>query len=188
MQIVGKAALNTIKGHAEGLWVEFKQSGCTIIIGEGCDLSQLKIHCHARDCTVKIGRNSIIKGDIFLKSPGRYVVIGDNLRARSATFMNVTGGDITIGDDCLFARVKLRTSDSHHIRDAASGEILNPPGDIKVGNRVWLAEDVLLLRRAEIGDDCAIGTRAVVTGKIPPGCVAAGAPAKVLREGIRWEE
>ncbi len=102
--------------------------------------------------------------------------------------MNVTVGSVTIGDDCLFAAVKFRTSDSHNLLDADTGELLNPPGDIEIGNRVWLAEDVLLLRNSKIGDDSAVGARALVNGEIPAGCLAVGTPARVVRRGIRWME
>jgi len=33
-----------------------------------------------------------------------------------------------------------------------------------------------------VGDRCVIGANSVVTRDIPPGTVAAGAPAKVIRE------
>jgi acetyltransferase-like isoleucine patch superfamily enzyme len=34
----------------------------------------------------------------------------------------------------------------------------------------------------EIGERCVVGANSVVTGNLPPGVIAAGAPAKVIRE------
>lgn len=33
-----------------------------------------------------------------------------------------------------------------------------------------------------IGDNCIVGANAVVTKNIPPNCVVAGVPAKIIRE------
>jgi len=52
---------------------------------------------------------------------------------------------------------------------------------IKVGNNVFIGYNTVMLRGAEIGDNCIIGAGSVVTGKIPAGTVAAGIPAKVIK-------
>ena len=52
---------------------------------------------------------------------------------------------------------------------------------IKVGNNVFIGYNTVMLRGAEIGDNCIIGAGSVVSGKIPPNSVAAGVPAKVIK-------
>ena len=102
--------------------------------------------------------------------------------------MNVGAGSITIGRDCLFAAVKFRSTDSHFIFDCDTGDRLNPDGPIFVGDNVWLAEDVLLLRNATVGSGSVVGARSMVAREIPENSLAAGSPAKVIRSNIRWQQ
>lgn len=51
----------------------------------------------------------------------------------------------------------------------------------KVGNNVLLGCGCVLLGDIEIGDDAVIGANAVVTRSVPPRCVVAGVPAKIVK-------
>ena len=53
-------------------------------------------------------------------------------------------------------------------------------GHITIGNNVWFARDVKVLKNVTIGDNCIIGLGSVVTHDIPSNSVAAGVPAKVV--------
>lgn len=53
-------------------------------------------------------------------------------------------------------------------------------GKIKIGNNVWLGQNVSILKGVTIGDNVIIGFGSVVTKSIPSNSVAAGAPAKVI--------
>lgn len=53
-----------------------------------------------------------------------------------------------------------------------------------IGQRVFLGSDTLLVAPVQIGDDSATGSGAVVTRSVPPGKLAVGVPARVLRD---WE-
>ena len=50
-----------------------------------------------------------------------------------------------------------------------------------IGDRVWLGANVTVLKGVHIGNDAAVGAGSVVTKDIPPGAIAIGVPAKVLR-------
>ena len=52
---------------------------------------------------------------------------------------------------------------------------------IRVGNNVFIGAYSILLPGAVVGDNCVIGAGSVVAGEIPANCVAAGAPARVVR-------
>jgi len=103
-------------------------------------------------------------------------------------FLGAHGGrSIRIGTGCMFANpTDIRTTDHHPILDA-TGARLNPDRDVVIGDRVWLARDVTLLKGSKIGSDVVIGVGSIVTGEIPSNCVAAGIPARVVREGITWK-
>lgn len=64
-------------------------------------------------------------------------------------------------------------SDQHDL-DLATPERSQP---VIVGDHVWIASDVTVLRGVEIGSHSVVGARAVVTRSLPPHSLAHGAPA-----------
>jgi acetyltransferase-like isoleucine patch superfamily enzyme len=46
----------------------------------------------------------------------------------------------------------------------------------------------MILKGVKIGDGSAIAAGAIVTRDVPPKCLAAGIPARVIKENIEWEE
>jgi acetyltransferase-like isoleucine patch superfamily enzyme len=75
------------------------------------------------------------------------------------------------------SEIRVMTTDHHTIRDAATGERINPPQDVAIGRHVWVGRGVQVLK----------GARSLVTGEIEAGSLALGVPAKVVRSGIIWE-
>ena len=53
---------------------------------------------------------------------------------------------------------------------------------IAIGDNVWLGGGVIVCPGVTIGADTVVGAGAVVTRDLPAGVVAAGVPARVLRE------
>lgn len=53
---------------------------------------------------------------------------------------------------------------------------------IKIGDDVWIGSSVIVVDGVTIGDHCVIGAGAVVTKDLPPWTVAAGNPARPLRD------
>jgi acetyltransferase-like isoleucine patch superfamily enzyme len=53
---------------------------------------------------------------------------------------------------------------------------------IRVGDDVWIGSQVIVVDGVTIGDHCVIGAGAVVTRDLPAWSVAAGNPARVLRD------
>lgn len=84
---------------------------------------------------------------------------------------------IAIGDDFLTAGCLTLNSGTH---DPLT---LNPEAaEIKIGSRVWCGINVTIIGGVNIGDDVVIGAGSLVTRDIPGGCIAAGVPAKKLKE------
>lgn len=97
-------------------------------------------------------------------------------------------GNVSMGRDCLIAgAVSLSTSHVHKIIDIATGERINMPGDIHVGDHVWLSSEVNLWAGANVGHDCVVGKGTYVSGSFPPHSIIAGGPAKIIRSGVTWE-
>ena len=59
--------------------------------------------------------------------------------------------------------------------------------DIKIGNHVWIGANVTILKGVSIGDGSIVAAGSVVTKSIPEACLAAGVPAKVIKENVQWK-
>ena len=101
---------------------------------------------------------------------------------------------ITIGAHLLSGSRVLISDHTHGRYDGAEASDpatplalrqLHSSGPVIIGNNVWLGDGVAVLAGASIGDGSVIGANAVVTGAIPAGTIAVGAPARAIR---RWSE
>ncbi|GIE75814.1 acetyltransferase [Actinoplanes philippinensis] len=112
---------------------------------------------------------------------GFNISIGDAFYANFDCVM-LDGGGITIGDHVLFGpRVGIYTS--NHAIDAAeraAGACYAKP--VTIGDNVWIGGGVTINQGVTIGDGAIVASGSVVTKPIPAGVIAAGVPARVLRE------
>lgn len=91
---------------------------------------------------------------------------------------------IEIGHDVAISEnVTIRDSDDHQI--TSSPHLKTIP--VKIGNHVWIGMNVTILKGVTIGDGVIIGAGSVVSRSIPAGCLAVGAPARVIKENVTWE-
>jgi acetyltransferase-like isoleucine patch superfamily enzyme len=142
-------------------------SGCELVIGSNGSARALFVHA-ATDARVRIGDD-----------------VDFNARVR---LLAHEPASITIGAGSLFASdIDVTVSDMHSVFDAGTGERINPARDIDIGAGVWIADRCLILKGARIGAGSVIGAMSVVTGTIRPGTLAAGSPARPIREGIIWD-
>ncbi|WP_319802284.1 acyltransferase [Flavobacterium sp. N1736] len=95
---------------------------------------------------------------------------------------------ITIGDNCLFAS-RIFISDHNHGETTAEMLQMFPmkrplisKGAIVIKNNVWIGEGAAIMPNVTIGENSIIAANAVVTKDVPPNCVAAGVPAKIIKE------
>lgn len=89
---------------------------------------------------------------------------------------------ITIGDDVQIGPLVQLLTPTHPV-DAelrrAKWEAAEP---IAIGDNVWLGGGVMVCPGVTIGADTVVGAGAVVTRDLPAGVIAAGVPARVIRE------
>lgn len=146
---------------------------------------------------------------LHLQFQGGGIFIGDqtiiNKYAWLMTFPQIEGNDakIIIGSRCRIAfyahivathRViignNVNIANSVYLSDNIHGyeNIDIPPRDqpivqkrdVIIGDDTWLGERVAVIG-AQIGKHCVIGAHSVVTHDIPDYCVAAGAPARIIK-------
>jgi acetyltransferase-like isoleucine patch superfamily enzyme len=89
---------------------------------------------------------------------------------------------ISIGSDAAIAKgVTIRDHDAHRIHGG------NGPGSpVRIGNQVWIGANATVLKGVTIGDGAIIAAGAVVKKDVPERCIAAGVPARVVKENVTW--
>ncbi len=113
------------------------------------------------------------------------LVIGDNVDIGWQCQLSV-GGRIEIGDNVRLAGKCMLAGFPGHPMDAAARAAGLPDTDDQVGDiilerDVWLATGVTVVGGVRIGAGTVVAAGSVVTKDLPPGVLAAGAPARVVR-------
>lgn len=147
--------------------IVIKGSNNTLHIKSGAKINSSFLEIVGDNCSIIIGKNSIIGNGCYL----------------SAKEKDIT---LSIGDECMLSRnAKLMTSDGHPI--LKDGKIINSAKNITLNTKVWVADDVVILKGVEIGSNSIVGIGSVLTKSIPTNSIAAGNPAKVIKENISWD-
>lgn len=113
------------------------------------------------------------------------LTIGDRTHVGSQ-FTASVGADITIGNDVLIAnRVNLFAYDGHPLDMVKRAQNLPAAPEtskpIVIEDNAWLGSGVFVMKGVRIGRGAIIAAGSVVTRDVPPFCIAAGNPAKVVR-------
>jgi acetyltransferase-like isoleucine patch superfamily enzyme len=67
-------------------------------------------------------------------------------------------------------------------RETMTRQGFTSKGPVRIGSSVWLGKGVVVTSGVTIGDRAVIGANSVVTRDIPAATIAAGVPAKPIRE------
>ena len=112
---------------------------------------------------------------------GRNIHLGARFFANFDCVM-LDGAPIVVGERVLFGpKVGLYTANHALDRgERAAGACRARP--ITLGDDVWIGGGTTVLPGVTIGDGAVVGAGSVVTRDVPAGTVAAGNPARVLRE------
>jgi maltose O-acetyltransferase len=166
--------------------------GARLRIGAGVATERLAGALHfylERDAEVLIGEGSWLRtelGPIYINAfEGARLVLGPH------GFLNgchlSCKKELRIGcRSWIGPGSRVFDSDQHDL-DADRSEITQP---VTIGDHVWVAADVTILRGVAIGEHSVIGTRSLVTHDIPPHTLAFGQPAEPRgpvgdRSGVR---
>ncbi len=92
---------------------------------------------------------------------------------------------ISIGNECMFSwNVAFHCTDQHAIPDR-DGKLLNRSHSIDIGNHVWLAADVSVLKNAYIADGCIVGAHCGVAKRFEkPNCMIVGNPPRGAKTSL----
>lgn len=165
--------------------------GNVFVTGKNCIAEKLRLEFRGNNNMVILGDNVSMKNDCRIMITGNNctIEIGDNTSFTHHCQLEAQEEEthIIIGEDCMFSNnVLVRTNDSHYIYDLETGERTNMPGNVKIGNHVWLAAFSTVMKGVTIGNGCVVGYRSIVTSDLPSLCVAVGAPAKAVKKNVEW--
>jgi len=92
---------------------------------------------------------------------------------------------IDVGRHCMFANNCFLTDADHRFDDPnepVPWQGFTSKGPTRVGDNVWCGAHVVITGGVTIGERCVIGANSVVTRDLPAATIAAGVPAKPLRD------
>ena len=92
--------------------------------------------------------------------------------------------EIWIGDDVWTGHHVYITDQNHGYADLhlpISKQVM-PERPVSIGDGSWLGHGTVVLPGVTIGRHVVVGANSVVTGDLPDNCVAAGVPARVIKQ------
>jgi acetyltransferase-like isoleucine patch superfamily enzyme len=142
---------------------------------------------------VVIGDRVILNRGVMLQAKIGPVHIGDDCDIGSSSIVHAQGGtfiskEVVIGGGAkisggVFQIDALAEADGSEQAERAQSRFTNGP--IRIGERCLIGMGCIFLDGVDVGEGTVIGAGSVVTKSLPPNVVAAGSPARVLRERRR---
>ena len=136
------------------------------------------------------GRLTIGEGTLL--EPGCWITLAADARIEigEGCFLNrntmlAAHERIEIGDHVMFANGCFVGDADHRFDDPEkpiTWQGFTSKGPVRIGSNCWFGVNCVVTSGVTIGERCVIGSNSVVTKDIPAGSIAAGAPAKVLKE------
>jgi len=165
----------------------------------------------ARWWGVRLGKGcSFVGHPRFVRHPNSYIEIGPDCRfnsSKDSTVLGVNhpciistskeGAEIMIGRNCGFTGVSIGCAKKiiigQNVRCGNNTMIMDtdwhwndprtgPNAPVVIADNVWLGINVTVMKGVTIGKNTVVAAGSIVTKSLPANVVAAGMPAKVIRE------
>lgn len=165
-------------------WVDLELAGnASVSIGErvfiprrievfGADNGRIEL---GREVTIDTGARLHVANDAVMR-------IGDRVGVGPYNFFNAFD-DLTVGEDTMFGPlININCADHGVERGKPMREQKGTYAPVTIGRDCWLGAMTIVLKGVTIGDGAVIGGGAVVCDDVPSYCIAAGVPARVIKE------
>ena len=127
------------------------------------------------------GNGCVISAFTKVKINGPFVM-GRRCQISTGCFLGAGAAGLTLGDDVLVSpNCTILTGTYQFDRlDVPLPEQGTISKATRIGHRVWIGCNSVVLAGAEIGDNVIVSAGSVVSGRIPPNTIVLGNPAKVI--------
>ena len=134
---------------------------------------------------LEVGAGTLFEPGVWLTGPAPA-----HIRIGGGSFLNLgvmiaAAELVEIGEHCMLANGCFVTDADHRFDDPEKPvpwQGFTSKGPTRLGDNVWCGAHVVITSGVTIGERCVIGANSVVTHDIPAFSIAAGAPARVLRQ------
>jgi acetyltransferase-like isoleucine patch superfamily enzyme len=127
------------------------------------------------------GKGCIISAFTKVKINGPFVM-GKRVQISTGCFIGAGKAGLTFGDDVLVGPncVIMTSSYVFDRLDVPLQEQGTTIKQVRIGHRVWLGANSVVLAGSELGDNVIVSAGSVVSGVVPPNSIVLGNPAKVI--------
>ena len=143
---------------------------------------------------IKVGRECMICGDLVTETSESKISIGDNVFIGGNSLLDcalsiILENDVLVAYQCILA-----DSDNHSLKASVrKGDLAlwkkglhdwstTESAPIRICRGAWLGARVIILKGVTVGEGSIVGAGSVVTRDVPPWTVAAGNPAKIVKQ------
>jgi acetyltransferase-like isoleucine patch superfamily enzyme len=134
---------------------------------------------------LQIGEGTLLEPGCWLTlAPGARIEIGAgcflNRNTMLAAFERISIGDHTmLANGCFVGDADHRFDDPD---TPVTWQGFTSKGPVEIGSSCWFGVNCVVTSGVTVGDRCVVGANSVVTADLPAGAIAAGAPARVVKE------
>lgn len=114
----------------------------------------------------------------FYTDCGKNLVLGKNVFINACCKFQDQGG-IKIGDNVFIGHNVVIATLNHDINPKNRAAMF--PLRVTIGSNVWIGSNAAILPGVSIGNGAVIGAGSVITKDVPPNCIVAGNPGKIIR-------
>ncbi len=126
----------------------------------------------------KLSSDSVSGGKIIIED---FVSIGEDAHITATTLIHI-GKNVLTGKKVLITDNAHGASTVNLLDIAPAKRPLYSKGPVYIEDNVWIGEKASIMPGVRVGKGSIIAANSVVTKDIPPYCVAAGIPAKVIKQ------
>ena len=156
-------------------------------IEDGCCINALSKGGITIGNNFSLGRNSIIECTGVIRELGEELVIGENVGIAANAFIAMRG-KVKIGDNTIFGPGVSIHAENHNFND--TNIPIRKQGatrkGVVIGEDCWIGSKAIILDGVKIGNHAIVAAGAVVTKDVPDYAIVGGVPAKVIK--MRKEE
>lgn len=205
--IIAEKGIQVIRGFWKGLFLK-KRKGIVFVgkkvkikhanhittaggltIGDYCQINALSKGGIEFGNNVSLGSGTIIECTGVIRELGETLKIGNHVGFAQNCFVEVRG-NISIGNDCIFASGVSMAAENHNFSDVENPIRLQGATrkGITIEDDCWVGTNAAILDGVTIGKGCVVAAGAVVNKDVPPYSIVGGVPAKILKSRIQAVE